>query len=262
MNPLWRVLARMLRAAGIVVVIACAWSRAGYAQTDTLAAVPVAISCCEPVEDIHPLQEAIAMFLLPKIWQDGVLLKAYIVSDEFREVRRTCGDRASVDVLFRRALRMSWNNPYAALAVMTFAVMDHRRFGVRVPFLGPLLWFPLTSEFQEEFSARRAALPVRLYPDSPSYGDRDKLQHFFGSALIAVLTGSRATVERVGSFIEWGEDRFIVEGSLEARDMEANNRGGLFGEAFLEDRTVLPSAYMTTPLSVPFIDTVQVHKEE
>jgi hypothetical protein len=252
----------MLRAAGISVVISCIWSSVVWAQTDSSGNMPLPCPFCEPVEEVHPLQEGIAMFLLPKIWQDVVLLKEYIVSDEFREVRRTCGDRVSVDVLFRRALRMSWNNPFATLVVVTFAVMDHRRFGVRVPLLGPLLWFPLTSEFPEEFSARRAALPLQLYPDSPSSGDRDKLQHFFGSALIAVLTGSRATVERVGSFIEWGEDRFIVEGSLEARDMEANSRGGRFGVTFLEDRAVLPSAYMHTPLSVPLIDTVLVHKEE
>jgi hypothetical protein len=252
----------VLRTAGISVVVACLWSSVARAQTDSAGSPPAPCPYCEPVEDVHPVQEGIAMFLLPKIWQDVVLLKEYIVSDEFQEIRRICGDRSSVDVLFRRGLRMSWNNPIATLVVVTFAVMDHRRFGVRVPLLGPLLWFPLTSEFPEEFSARRTALPLRLYPDSPPYGDRDKLQHFFGSALVAVLIGSRATAERVGSFIEWGEDRFIVEGSLDARDMEANSRGGRFGEVFLEDRAVLPSVYMTTPLSVPIIDTVQVHKEE
>jgi hypothetical protein len=214
------------------------------------------------VQDVHPLQEAVAMFLLPKVLQDAFLLKEYVVSDEYRDVRRACGDVVAVDVLFRRALRMSWNNPYATLMIMTLAVLDHRRFGVRVPFLGPMFWFPLTSEFPEEFARRHTALPLRLYPDSPAWGDRDKLQHFFGSSLIGVLTGSRASVDRVGSFIEWGEDRFIVEGTLEARDMEANSRGGMFGLAFLQDRAVLPSTYMKMPLSVPCIDTVQVHEEE
>lgn len=232
------------------------------AQVDTVAAPAPVCGGVEPVEDIHPLQEAIAMFLLPKVLQDGVVLKAYVMSDEYRDVRRTWGDVVAVDVLFRRALRMSWNNPYATLAIVAVAVLDHRRFGVRIPLLGPVLWFPLTSEFPEEFARRHEALPLRLYPDTPAGGDRDKLQHFFGSALLAVVTGSQATVDRVGTFIEWGEDRFIVEGTLEARDLEANARGGMFGLAFLGDRTVLPSAYMGTALSVPFIDTVRVHEEE
>jgi hypothetical protein len=235
---------------------------AGFAQDDTLRTDAMPCPGAEPVEDVHPLQEAFAMVLFPKVLQDAFVLKEYVASDEFRAVRRACGDVIAVDVLFRRALRMSWNNPCATLVIVTLAVLDHRRFGVRVPLLGPVFWFPLTSEFPEEFAARHAALPLRLYPDSPSGGDRDKLQHFFGAALVAVLSGSQETVDRVGSFIEWGEDRFIVGGTLEARDMEANSRGGMFGLAFREDRTVLPSAYMQTPLSVPRIDSVQVHEEE
>ena len=247
---------------GLICAMLAVLHPGGAAQVDTTSTSAPACQGVEPVEDIHPLQEAVAMFLLPKVLQDGVVLKDYVVSDEYRAVRLACGDVAAVDVLFRRALRMSWNNPYATLVIVTLAVLDHRRFGVRVPILGPLLWFPLTSEFPEEFARRHAALPLRLYPDTPVGGDRDKLQHFFGSALLALLTGSQATVDRVGTFIEWGEDRFIVEGTLEARDLEANSRGGMFGLAFLRDRSMLPSAYMQTPLSVPLIDTVQVHEEE
>ncbi len=255
-------MAGILRSGSLVLILftvsGLAW--AGV-DADSLATIPDTCSCLEPVADIHPLQEAVAMFLVPKLFQDTYVVREFIVSDEFQNVRRLHGDRVAVDVLFRRALHTSWNNPYLTLAVITLAVFDHRRFGVRVPFLGPLFWFPLTSEFAEEFSARRAALPSRLYPDSPSYGDRDKLQHFFGAALVAVLTNSHETVDRVGSFIEWGEDRFIVEGTLEERDMEANSRGGWFGLALLENRTVLPSAFMKTPLNVPRTDPGRDHEE-
>jgi hypothetical protein len=255
-------LAAGLRTGCVVLVIAWVLPTIAQAQSESTTVVPAPCACMDSVSAIHPLQEAVAMFLLPKLLQDSYLLKQYIVSDDFSEVRRVCGDRAAVDVLFRRALRTSWNNPYLTLAVMTLAVFDHRRFGVRVPLLGPVLWFPLTSEFAEEFAARREALPSRLYPDTPSYGDRDKLQHFFGSAFLAMITNSHETVDRIGAFIEWGEDRFIVGGTLEQRDMEADSRGGLFGLAFLEDRSVHPSAYMTVPLSMPFIDSVQVHEKE
>lgn len=262
MNSIRKLLIVPVRRWGFICVVLAVLHPDAAGQVDTTAAPVPACPAVEPVEDFHPLQEAIAMFLLPKVLQDGVVLKDYVMSDEYRDVRRACGDVVAVDVLFRRALRMSWNNPYATIVIVALAVLDHRRFGVRIPFLGPLLWFPLTSEFPEEFARRHAALPLRLYPDTPVGGDRDKLQHFFGSAFLALLTGSQSTVDRVGTFIEWGEDRFIVEGTLEARDLEANSRGGMFGLAFLRDRSVLPSAYMRTPLSVPLIDSVQVHEEE
>jgi hypothetical protein len=220
--------------------------------------------CAGPdsVEQVNPLLESAAMFLLPKILQDGFLLKEYVRSEEFRAVRRRCGDAVAVDVLFRRALRASWNNPYATLVIMTVAILDHSKLGIVLPVLGPLIWFPLTSEFSDEFAARHAALPSRMFPDAPAWGDKDKLQHFFGSALLVIVTGSAAAVDRTGEFIEWGEDRFVVGGTVEERDLESNRRGAMFGLRFLSDRSVLPSVFMKTGLSVPTIDSVQVHEEE
>jgi hypothetical protein len=214
------------------------------------------------VQEVNPLLESAAMFLLPKILQDGFLLKEYVSSEEFRAVRQRCGDAVAVDVLFRRALRVSWNNPYVTLAIMTVAILDHRKLGIVIPVLGPLIWLPLTSEFAEEFAARHAALPSRMFPDAPPWGDKDKLQHFFGSALLAIVTGSTAAVERTGEFIEWGEERFVVEGTVEERDVESNRRGALFGLRFLHDRGALPSVFMKAALSVHAIDSVQVHEEE
>ena len=220
--------------------------------------------CAGPdsVEDVNPLLESAAMFLLPKVLQDGYLLKEFVSSEEFQDIRRRCGDAVAVDILFRRALRASWNNPYVTLVIVTVAILDHRKFGVVIPVLGPLLWFPLTAEFADEFAERHAALPSRMFPDTPIGGDKDKLQHFFGSALLAIVTGSTGAVDRTGEFIEWGEDRFVVEGSVEERDMEANRRGAMFGLRFLQDRSVLPSVYMQSALSVHTVDPVTVHKEE
>ncbi|MCC6395812.1 MAG: hypothetical protein IT282_02260 [Bacteroidetes bacterium] len=215
----------------------------------------------DSVEEVHPLLEALAMFALPKILQDGVLFKEYLRSEEFRGVRETDGDQRAVDVLFRRALRMCWNNPYSTLVIVLAAVLDHRRVGVRVPLFGPLIWIPLTSEFPGDFAARRAALPSRMFADSPAWGDRDKLQHFFGSALAAALTESEETAARVGEFVEWGEDMFIVEGTVESRDSEANRRGARFGLALLRDRSVLPSAFMRAPLHMQWQDSLDLHQE-
>jgi len=213
------------------------------------------------VERVHPLLEAAALFLFPKILQDGVLLKDYVRSEEFRRLRDQDGDLVAVDGLFRRGLQMSWNNPYVTLLIVAAAVLDHQHVGVRLPLIGPLLWFPLTSEFAEQFAERHDALPSRLFGDTPAEGDRDKLQHFFGSALMAVGTESLDAAERIGSFVEWGEEKFVVGGSVDPRDIECNRRGARFGLAFLEDRAALPSTFMRTPLCTVLPDSVLLQEE-
>jgi hypothetical protein len=126
--------------------------------------------------------------------------------------------------------------------------MDHQRVGVRLPLIGAILWFPLTSEFGGEFRARVDALPSRLYADTPPGrgGDRDKLQHFFGSAFLTAVTESAESADRVGLFIEWGEERFIVGGLNDERDVRANRQGERFGLHLLSDPDTRPSRFFTT----------------
>lgn len=212
-----------------------------------------------PGRDRAPdLLSAISPFLIPKIVQDGHRLKEYIRSGEFAGERKAHGDLYAVDLLFDTALKASWENPYEALLITFVAVMDHRTFGVRLPLLGELLWFPLTSEFSEDFAARVAALPSRLYPDTPPQagGDRDKLQHFFGSALLTYLTESPAAAERAGEFVEWGEGQFIVGGVYDERDLRANRQGQQFALRLLADPAALPSRSLGAPP-----DTMHVHLE-
>lgn len=192
---------------------------------------------------------AVAFFaplFFPKVLQDEYRLKEFICSDDFAAIRRTKGDVKAVDELFDRALELSWNNVYEALLLSFVCSVEHRNFGVKLPVLGPLLWLPLTSEFQEDFARRVKSLPSRLYPDTPggTAGDRDKLQHFFGSAFLTYLCESGDASERVGTFIEWGEDKFVVEGSLDDRDMRSNVEGQHFGERLLEGFAVVPSDFI------------------
>ena len=196
-------------------------------------------------EEFSPLLSGIAPFLLPKIVADGYRLKEFIRSEEFAEMRSAGGDRRAVDAIFDRAMALSWNNAHEALLITFFGVMDHKKFGVRVPLLGEFLWVPLTSEFEDDFRARVRALPSRLYDDTPagSYGDRDKLQHFFGSALLTYVTGSASAAERAGYFIEWGEDMFIVGGVYDERDLRANRQGQLFARRLSEDDAARPSPF-------------------
>ena len=212
---------------------ACAQGAEGKPVFDPPSEFPVAVSFFAPL-------------FFPKILQDEFRLKEYICSDEFVSFRRVYGDLNAVDAIFDRAMKLSWNNVYESLLISFVCTLEHRNFGVKLPLLGPLLWVPLTSEFPDEFHRRVHALPSRLYDDTPpgAGGDRDKLQHFFGSALITYTFESRDIAQRIGMFVEWGEDKFVVEGSLDQRDIRANMQGQRFGAWLLGDESVMPSRFL------------------
>jgi len=174
-------------------------------------------------------------------------LKAYVGSKRFRTIRNRFGDLRAVDALYIRALRLTHGNSGMALLYCTLATMDHHIVAVKNPLFKAVV--PLTNESWEEFTRRVDNLPAHFYADAPEQraGDRDKLQHFFGSAFIAMVFESRGAAERVGAFIEWGEDAFIVDGAYDDRDMRANRQGREFGLALIgaEDlHSVLPSYFL------------------
>jgi hypothetical protein len=204
------------------------------------------------------LASALSVILIPKIFADVTSLRDYIRSEEFALLRMERGDLRAVDAIFEEASRLCWGNRGEALYVTAMATMDHRKVGVRVPELGPFLWFPLTSEFEDDFADRVARLPSALYPDSPPgpAGDRDKLQHFFGSAFLTFLSGSIETADEAGRFVEWGEGAFIVDGLADNRDFRADRHGQDFGLRLQSDPSALPSesfrfAIARLPLTTP-----------
>lgn len=228
---------------GLLIPVAAAISQEGGSP------VAVAADSSGEVGEGFPLSglvTVLAPVLLPKFAADAYRLKEFVRSGEFAEVRSTLGDPAAVDTLFSRAKELSWGNLYEALLISALATLDHRRVGVRLPLIGPLLWLPLTSEFDDDFRSRLAALPTRLYSDTPSdsAGDRDKLQHFFGSAFLAAVSESRDAARRVGEFVEWGEERFIVGGVTDERDLRADRQGQEFGIRVLARKGERPSQYL------------------
>lgn len=205
-----------------------------------------------PYDDLPQILTVLSPLLLPKIMADTWSLRAYVRSDEFHAVRVRWGDRYAVDAIFDHAVRLCWNNRALALLLSCMATMDHRRVGVELPLIGALVWLPLTSEFEEEFRERVHRLPCKIYPDTgPGGCDRDKLQHFFGSAFLAFITESREAAQRVGDFVEWGEERFVVDGATEALDIRANHQGQMFGLALLNDPDCRPSAFLVAVLAAP-----------
>ncbi len=236
-----------MRSIAVALLIVMSGHPGLAADVDTSAAEGPAL---EPLEEFSELVSALSLVLIPKVFADGALLKTFVSSEEFACTRERWGDTHAVDVLFRRAQNLCWGNTFCALLTSFLAVVDHQRVGVRTPVPGLILWFPLTGEFSEEYALRVEGLPGRVAADSPESGagDRDKLQHFFGSALLAYLSESGDQVDRFGEFVEWGEERFVVGGTLDERDLEANRRGRNFGLRLLEGPEVRPSAFLQMPL--------------
>ena len=231
----------MRRLAGIVV---CCFLRA--AADGRQSGIPDSVATDYLTFDEPQAFAFLLPYFPPYLLYDGEQLKDFIRSDEFGRVRSLLGDRKAVDAIYVRAMRLTGGNPAVSLLLSTAACFDHQIVGLRVPLLS--IFFPLTGESIADFGARVRHLPSELYADTPPVhgGDRDKLQHFFGSAFFAYVLESRDPAERIGEFVETGEDAVIVDGTYDERDERANRQGQEFGLALLHDSHLYPSTFLTS----------------
>ncbi len=230
----------MARLAAIVTVVICLHHTGDALLHDEPGD---SLSQCFVFDEPSPLI-CLFTYFPPFLIQHGIDLKAFIRSRMFRDIRARYGDKRAVDAVYIRAMQMTNNNTAVALMLSTLACFDHDMVGLNVPVFS--LFFPLTNESETEFKRRVDNLPVKLYDDTPPTfsGDRDKLQHFLGSAFLTYAFESRDVAMRIGEFIEKGEDAFIVDGVLDERDRRANQQGQEFGLALLDDNHHLPSEFL------------------
>ena len=184
----------------------------------------------------------------------GLELKEFVRSDEFAALRKRVGDARAVDAIFVRSMQLTDNNTGIALLISAAATFDHDVVGVKNPVFS--IYFPLTSESDDDFRLRRSRLPAHFYDDSPrgAAGDRDKLQHFFGSAFLSYALGSTDAAGRFGDFVERGEDAFIIGGERDERDYRANRQGQLFASALEEDNHRYPSEFFRAVIAADSIN--------
>ncbi|MBI1804581.1 MAG: hypothetical protein HY033_00760 [Ignavibacteriae bacterium] len=208
-------------------------------------------------EDASPLS-CLFTYFPPFLIQHGIELQQFVRSKTFRTLRKQFGDIRAVDALYIHAMRMTNNNTAVSLFLSMVAVLEHRTIGLKVPVFN--LAFPLTNESDEDFQRRVRNLPAQLYADTPheKAGDKDKLQHFFGSAFLTFIFESRGPADRIGNFIEEGEEAIIVEGNSDPRDVRANRQGQRFGLALLDDNHRLPSEFLK--ISKPHLTVVNEAK--
>jgi hypothetical protein len=194
--------------------------------------------------------ETLLTLIFPRGVKDTWRLKRYIRSEKFGFVKSSLGDARAIDAIFGRALEISHGDISEALFISTFATMEHKKVGVRLPVIKLLVYFPLTTENDSVFRYRVSQLPSHFYVDSPpgEYGDKDKLQHFFGSAFLAYSSRSRGFANFIGDFVEWGESEYIVDGADDPRDRRANHEGQEFGLALGDGISALPSEFFQIQL--------------
>jgi hypothetical protein len=183
---------------------------------------------------------------IPDLIKDTRQIREYVRDPRFGVLLKRCGDMRSVDAIYLKALKIAEHNVARALFLALMGTLEHRDLDLKVPIVGSL-GVPLTFEEDSMFYARFRNLPTKLYIDTPPEGDRDKLQHFFGSAYLAFASESRELAGTTGNLIEWGEAKFVVGGVDDPRDKRANKHGERFGHDLLTVRTLLPSDYLNMP---------------
>jgi hypothetical protein len=182
----------------------------------------------------------------PQIIIDTKHIRQYILDKRFQGLRNRCGDMRTIDAVYLKSLKIADYNIARALFLSLMAVLEHRKIEIKIPIVSSLT-VPLTFEKDSIFSARIKHLPTHIYSDSPTTpgGDRDKLQHFFGSAYLSYASEAPEFARTAGNLIEWGEAAFIVGGTDDPRDKRANKQGESFGRDLLIVKTLLPSDYLT-----------------
>lgn len=185
--------------------------------------------------------ETMATLFPPFLIHNIIELKSFIRNDEFVKLKKQNGDLAAVDLIYQKAKELTRGNTGISLLICTIATLDHYTLGIKIPLIN--LYIPLTNETKEDFRKRTANLPTHFYSNSPSYpyGDRDKLQHIFGSAFLIYAFESEGLADRYSLFVEKIEDRYIKDGNYDERDMEANKDGQKFGWSLMRNKNAKPS---------------------
>lgn len=182
-----------------------------------------------------PLEAGPLDLLLPAMLRQGYQTRTW-VRDSLPLPGGDLDDLDRMDMIYLRAMNESAGDIGGALLASLIATFEHRK----IPFTFGLS-LPLTLEGKDAFDRRVERLPRRLFADMPNGDDRDKLQHFFGSAWLAWALDNGTLADMIGLGIEVGEEMFISGGANDARDVRANRLAHMFVELLREYPRALPS---------------------
>jgi hypothetical protein len=179
--------------------------------------------------------------IVPEGVRLGYDLREYIASSEFGRFDSIAAPEAAFDEIYFEALSMAHGDRSTAMLAGAIASFEHEY--IPFNFFGSELDVPLTGEDHAGFLVRVLHLPAHLY-HTPE-GDRDKLQHFFGSAWLKSVFGMDWFVHLAGEAVEAGETLFLVGESRDPRDIHANADGLRFELQAEQNRESKPSSSLT-----------------
>ncbi len=170
-------------------------------------------------------------------------ISEFIASEKFIEIRNNYNDLASTDSLYNEALKITNGNISDALFALMFATVPYREVPIQIPILGFKVYYPLISADEQTFLKKNENLPRYLFFDTPQndYGDKDKLAHFFGSAYLSYESSIFDLGKLIGYFVEVFEESFYIQSGIDARDLDVNDYGRLFGTLLKDNKTFKPS---------------------
>lgn len=170
-------------------------------------------------------------------------LSSFIASNYFNELKKSNSDIALVDSIYFRALDISNYNYSEACLALTFATVPYKKVPIVLPLLNVTVYYPLISASDSIFKLKNQNLPKNLFYDTPqnSFGDKDKLAHFFGSAFISYSTLFFDLGDLIGYFVEVFEKNFQVQNIIDKRDLTADKLGDYFGKILKNNKQILPS---------------------
>lgn len=171
------------------------------------------------------------------------VLSEFIGSDAFTLIKEHQGELHSIDSLYVVALELTEKNIQEALLALTFAVVPYKN--VPIQFLIKFN-YPLLSADDSTFDRKNTNLPKYFLSDSPqnTFGDKDKLAHFFGNAFIAYSSRLFDLTTAIGYFVEVFEENFTPDNYIDLRDLKINKLGEAFGKSLEKDQTLLPTLFI------------------
>ena len=181
-----------------------------------------------------------------KLGGEVLKLSSYIASPYFSSLKNKINDLSQVDTLFNEALKITGNNYSEALFALTFSTVPYKKVPIEIPLLKLIINYPLVSAGDSLFNLKNKNLPKYLYFDSPAdnFGDKDKLAHFFGSAFLSYSSNVFDLTGLIGYFVEVFEKDFVVQSSIDARDLQSDGLGSVFGLLLKKNKDVRPSQVM------------------
>ena len=170
-------------------------------------------------------------------------LSHFIASGKFEELKNKLSDYQQIDILYKEALKESKGDIDNALFTLTFTVIPYDQIPVVTPVFKIPINVPLPHSVDSIFNLKNKNLPNNLFFDTPknSFGDKDKLAHFFGSAYLSYGSSWFDITQIIGIFVEDFEEKFYIQSSADPRDIRADNLGNMFGKVLKKNKEVLPS---------------------